>query len=355
MSIDLEKNKSLISNLSTKKSDTEQLSKNNRNDKATLETNTSELIGEIENETQVETDDCDVITPSNSGDTIDCCDRLYVDLLSSVGITLSINSKVLGKFNYSCYQSWCKELYNNYEQYEIDNNNYFNNYMDDLKINFKLFVSNNNQPTFSASTLTYLPYTQEVNPIWEWNPTNGYSGIILEGSDQEISLIKDSVFNYLSEQNVEYNSDLFEPNWNTFNFTIPECVCDDLRRLYPNKQFYFSIEVENYECNLCLLVDNIQINISDCETERLVSVNDCMVPQLSCVIDNKKSWVYYDDGVIKETVNPNGNCNTGTTTDFEVVRLGKEEERLWLDLEYRYTDYNINHSDLILNVKKYYI
>jgi len=351
LSIDLEKNKSLISNLSTKKSDTEQLSKNNRSDKATLETNTSELIGEIENETQVETDDCDVITPSNSGDTIDCCDRLYVDLLSSVGITLSINSKVLGKFNYSCYQSWCKELYNNYEQYEIDNNNYFNNYMDDLKINFKLFVSNNNQPTFSASTLTYLPYTQEVNPIWEWNPTNGYSGIILEGSDQEISLIKDSVFNYLSEQNVEYNSDLFEPNWNTFNFTIPECVCDDLRRLYPNKQFYFSIEVENYECNLCLLVDNIQINISDCETERLVSVNDCMVPQLSCVIDNKKSWVYYDDGVIKETVNPNGNCNTGTTTDFEVVRLGKEEERLWLDLEYRYTDYNINHSDLILNVK----
>ena len=223
--------------------------------------------------------------------------------------------------------------------------------MDDLKLNFKLFVSNNNQPTFSASTLTYLPYTQEVNPIWEWNPTNGYSGIILEGTDQQIALIKDSVFNYLSEQNVQYNSDLFEPNWNTFNFTIPECVCDDLRRLYPNKQFYFSIEVENYECNLCLLVDNIQINISDCETERLVSVNDCMVPQLSCVIDNKKSWVYYDDGVIKETVNPNGNCNTGTTTDFEVVRLGKEEERLWLDLEYRYTDYNINHSDLILNVK----
>jgi len=352
LSIDLEKNKSLISNLSTKKSDTEQLSRENRGEYAEVGSNTAELIDGIENETEVVTDDCDIIVPSNSGDTtVDCCDKLYIDLLSSVDRTLRIYSRALGKFNYSCYQSWCKELYNNYEQYEIDNNNYFNNYMDDLKLNFKLFVSNNNQPTFSASTLTYLPYTQEVNPIWEWNPTNGYSGIILEGTDQQIALIKDSVFNYLSEQNVQYNSDLFEPNWNTFNFTIPECVCDDLRRLYPNKQFYFSIEVENYECNLCLLVDNIQINISDCETERLVSVNDCMVPQLSCVIDNKKSWVYYDDGVIKETVNPNGNCNTGTTTDFEVVRLGKEEERLWLDLEYRYTDYNINHSDLILNVK----
>ena len=31
--------------------------------------------------------------------------------------------------------------------------------------------------------------------------------------------------------------------------------------------------------------------------------------------------------------------------------MGKEQERLWLDLEYRSTDYDINHSDLLLNVK----
>jgi hypothetical protein len=144
---------------------------------------------------------------------------------------------------------------------------------------------------------------------------------------------------------------MFEPEWQTFNFSIPECVCDDLRRLYPNKEFFFSIEIENYECSLCLLVDNIKVNVSDCQTQRLLSINDCMIPQLSCVIDNKKSWVYYDGGVIRETIYPNGPCNTGATDTCEIIRLGKEQERLWLDLEYRYTDYNINHSDLILNVK----
>ena len=31
--------------------------------------------------------------------------------------------------------------------------------------------------------------------------------------------------------------------------------------------------------------------------------------------------------------------------------MGTPEERLWTDLEYRYTNYDVNHSDLIINVK----
>ena len=54
---------------------------------------------------------------------------------------------------------------------------------------------------------------------------------------------------------------MFEPNWFTFKYTIPECVSDDLKRLYPNKQFFFSIEIENYKCSVCLLVDNINVNV----------------------------------------------------------------------------------------------
>ena len=93
------------------------------------------------------------------------------------------------------------------------------------------------------------------------------------------------------------------------------------------------------------------VNVSDCKTNRILSINDCLIPQLNCVIDNKKSWVYYDGGVVKETVYPNGECNTGSTNNYEIVRITNPEERLWLDLEYRYTNYDVYHSDLILNVK----
>ena len=282
-----------------------------------------------------------------------CCRRIKLssieDLLNRVEVQISsIEDKTQ-----TCYDNWYMQLQENYNEFEESNNTFFDNYLDDLKINFKLFVNNTNIDidTNIDTGLTYLPYTQSVNPIWEWDPSVGYSGVILEGDEQEISLITESIFNHLSQQGVDYNSNLFEPDWKTFNFTIPECICDDLRRLYPNKEFFFSIEIENFECSLCLLVDNIQVNVSDCQTTRMLSINDCMIPQLSCVIDNKKSWVYYDDGVIRETIYPNGECNTDSQNNYEIIKLGEQQDRLWLDLEYRYTDYSINHSDLILNVK----
>jgi len=282
-----------------------------------------------------------------------CCNKELISLLNEYlkkveGITLKID-----EITKECYDKWYNTLIKNYSNYEQSNTTFYLDYLDDLKINFKLFVDNNNIDVVNAidTSLTYLPYTQSVNPIWEFNPTSGYTGILLEGDEQLIAQIEDSIFNQLSSQNIPYNSDIFEPNWKTFKFRIPECVCDDLRRLYPNKEFFFSIEIENYECSVCLLVDNILVNVSDCKTQRILSINDCMVPQLSCVIDNKKSWVYYDGGVVKETIYPNGQCNTGSTTNYEIVKLKTPEERIWTDLEYRYTNYDVFHSDLILNVK----
>lgn len=282
-----------------------------------------------------------------------CCDLVSLQLLQDSLEELQQEIPIIEQKTQECYDNWYNTLVEDYEVYEEENNSYFDSYLDDLKVNFKLFVNNTNVDTQTNidTGLTYLPYTQSVNPIWEWDPTNGYTGVILEGTEQEIAVIEDGIFNHLSQLNVPYNGEMFEPAWQTFKFTIPECVCDDLRRLYPNKEFFFSIELENYECSLCLLVDNIQVNVSDCQTNRILSINDCMVPQLSCVIDNKKSWVYYDDGVVKQTIYPNGDCNTGSTSNYEIVKLGAQQERLWLDLEYRYTDYDINHSDLILNVK----
>ena len=58
----------------------------------------------------------------------------------------------------------------------------------------------------------------------------------------------------------------FQPQWRTFNFQVDECVCDDLRKLYPFGQFYIGVEIEDYECAVCLYVDNIKVDITDCET-----------------------------------------------------------------------------------------
>ena len=282
-----------------------------------------------------------------------CCDVIDTLVIEQSLEELQQEIPTIEQKTQECYDNWYNKLVGDYEVYEEENNSNFDSYLNKLKVNFKLFVNNTNDDTQTNidTGLTYLPYTQGVNPIWEWDPTNGYTGVILEGTEQEIAVIEDGIFNHLSQLNVPYNSEMFEPEWQTFNFTIPECVCDDLRRLYPNKEFFLSIGIENYECSLCLLVDNIQVNVADCQTNRILSINDCMIPQLSCVIDNKKSWVYYDDGVVKQTIYPNGDCNTGSTSNYEIVKLGAQQERLWLDLEYRYTDYDVNHSDLILNVK----
>ena len=301
-------------------------------------------------------DECRIVTGGsgeNGNDATNCCDLVDIYQLQILLDEIDSNILLIEQKTTLCYDNWYTTMVNLYQTYEEDNNSYFDSYLDDLKINFKLFVNNTNVNSNSSidTGLTYLPYTQSVNPIWEWDPTNGYTGVILEGDEQDIAIIKDGIFHHLSVQNIPYNSEMFEPDWKTFNFTIPECVCDDLRRLYPNKEFFFSIEIENYECSLCLLVDNIQVNVSDCQTRRILSINDCMIPQLSCVIDNKKSWVYYDGGVIRETIYPDGACNSGSSNNYQITKMGTPQERQWLNLEYRYTDYDLNHSDLLLNVK----
>jgi len=291
--------------------------------------------------------------PDETPEVDPCCDNNI--LVTLVDVLEELQSKVLEIEieTKACYDGWLNTLNNNYQTFLVDEQSNFLKYLDDLKINFKLFVDNNNPNTNTNidTDLTYLPYTQSINPIWEWDPTQQYSGVILSGSDIVIGTIKQSIFDSLSTQNVNYSSEMFEPNWSTLNFTIPECVCSDLRRLYPNKEFFFSIEIENYECSLCLLVDNILVNVTDCKTDRLVSLNECLIPQLSCVIDNKKSWVYTDQGVVTETIYPEGGCNTMSTSNYNVTKLTTPEERLWTNLEYRYTNYEVNHSDLIVNVK----
>jgi hypothetical protein len=292
--------------------------------------------------------------PETSGDTAPnlCCSDEILQELEDILIELESELSNIETYTENCYSNWLNTLNQNFDNYLVLEEKNYLKYLDDLKINFKLFVNNGvDTNTNIDSDLTYLPYTQTINPIWEWDPTQQYSGVILSGSEIEIDTIEDAIFDSLSTQNVNFSPDMFEPNWQTLNYTIPECVCDDLRRLYPNKEYFFSIEIENYECSVCLLVDNIRVNVTDCQTNRLISLNDCLTPQLSCVIDNKKSWVYTDTGVVTETIYSDGECNTESTNNTTITKLTTPEERLWTNLEYRYTNYDVNHSDLILNVK----
>jgi hypothetical protein len=292
--------------------------------------------------------------PDTPPDLTTCCNSKKLEKIEKALNDVDVRIVEIEQYTRTCYDNWFNNvLYPNFVQYEEDNNTKYLNFIDDLKINFKLFVDNNDidvQNNIDTS-LTYLPYTQSINPIWTFNPTSGYTGIFIEGEEQQVALVEDAIFTQLAEQNIPFTPELFTKNWKTFKFTLPDCVCDDLRRLYPNKQFYFSIEVDNYECSVCLLVDNINVNITDCNNNTEVSLNNCFIPQLSCVKDNKKSWVYTDGGVIKTTVYPDGECNTGSTISYETIRLQNPQERLWTDLEYRYTDYDVYHSDLIINVK----
>ena len=346
LNIELQKNKTQVSGLEKLKEDVTYDIVQNDNSILKTTFTTEELVDVIVEEQSEIDSPCDPEVPNP------CCSSELYTYLNNTLETLQITLLEIENITESVYDEWYSEIVNQYNDY-INSTESYLTLIDDLKLNFKLFVDNNNLVYTNQvdSNLTYLPYTQSSNPFWEFNPSNGYSGIILEGSEQDIALIEDSVFTELSNSNTPYNSNLFEPNWNTFNFTIPECVCDDLRRLYPEKEFFFSVEIENYNCSVCLLIDNIIVNVSDCKTERLVSLNNCLIPQLSCVIDNKKSWVYTDQGIITETVYPDGSCNTASTNNYQVVKMGTPEERLWTDLEYRYTNYDVNHSDLIINVK----
>ena len=273
-----------------------------------------------------------------------CCKTILKNIQKFNTVVLEEKTGIEEK-NQSSYDKWSKSLYSINEDLNYQNGNTYLSYMDDLKVNFNLFVKQDNGNT------TKLPYTNNINPVWEWgDPSNmEYSGIIIS-EDENANIEQDIIYN-LTQNNIQPSSTLFDPKWQNINFSLPNCVCENLRLLYPNGEFYFGLEIENLECDFCIIVDNIEVNITDCNTQKEITLTNCLTPELSCVIDNKKSWVYNVGGIEYQTIYPDGECNTGSTNNFEVTKLVQPEERLWKELEYRYTDYDNPHSDLIMNTK----
>jgi len=282
-----------------------------------------------------------------------CCDTLLDNVNQLITTLEGFIPQVESELD-NAYNKWNNQIISQFNTYVTNASDDYLTFIDDLKLNFKLFVDNTNGGGGNVinSALSYLPYTDTINPIWEWDPNQQYSGIYITGTSANVAEVESVIFNDLSLTNPNISMDtLFQPQWKTLNFHLEECVCDELRTLYPFGQFYIGVEVEDYECGVCLLIDNIRVNITDCQTDKTMSIDNCLIPQLACVIDNKKSWVYTSDGIVTQTVYPNGECNTECSENYEITKILSPINRYWEELEYRYTDYDTNHSDLIINTK----
>jgi len=251
------------------------------------------------------------------------------------------------------YQDWYTTRYNQYLEFVKDKMATSFEYMDELTLSFNLEVDNNTIGSIPenevVSNLTTLPIMSNTNPIWRFNPQN-YSGVVIGGSDYNSNLLEDSITVALSEQGYSGLNAIFEPKWQNFELKIPQDVLNNLNGAYPDKQFFLSLMLENYECDVCLLIDNIQINYKTYDIFPFYNTQGDGLPKLNCTIDNRKSWVYVGDSIKPVKNLPDGKCVENEVTCATPLEI-TTQNRLWQNLEYRYTEYDFNHSDLIINSK----
>ena len=331
-----------INKITIKRDELEELKKTDLDSKNKIEEETVKQVEIVNEDIIVKQNIKEDISSNISDDGKNCCTNLLSTLTNFLQVILNLSQNI-EELKIVAYNRWSSDLNKLKNDFNYQNGNTYIDYMDDLKVNFNLFVKQSNGNT------TKLPYTNDINPVWEWDPTENYSGIVI-GNDNNGNVEQDIIYN-LIENNIKPSDTLFDPQWQTINYNLPNCVCETLKVTYPNSEFYFSLEIENLECDVCVIVDNIEVNISDCNTQKEITLTNCLIPELSCVIDNKKSWVYNAEGIEYQTIYPDGECNTGSTNNYEITKLIKPEERLWQELEYRFTEYNNPHSDLIINTK----
>lgn len=251
------------------------------------------------------------------------------------------------------YQTWYYERYDDYLSYSKDKMATAFEYLDELELSFNLEVDNNTigsiPPNDIVSNLTTLPIMGDANPIWTFTPQN-YSGVIIGGSQYYSNLIGDSMTTALISQGYSGLDAVFQPKWQNFELKLPQSVIDNLNGVYSDNQFFLTLTLKNYECNVCLLIDNIQINYKSFDVLPFNNTEGDGLPNLRCVIDNRKSWVYEGESINPVNYLPDGKCQENEVTCATPLQINTQN-RLWQNLEYRYTEYDFNHSDLIINSK----
>jgi hypothetical protein len=258
----------------------------------------------------------------------DCCNERTLTILNDFLNNLYVERDFVKTLADECYYQSYIDRQNSYQEYLESGANNTLSFIDDLELCMTLEVGNNlgNPQVINNTQYTNLP--QFTTDVWSFDPYSDYTGVIIEGDDQGVvndvlQSLYTQMMNVYGNESVTENT--FSPYWQTINLTITPEQCNQLNMLYPNRPFYFGVMLKNIECNACLLVDNIQVSLQTDKIRRMYSVEDCPSFSLNCVIDNKRSWVYNDSGL---------------------------ERRIFSDLEYRYTDYEVNHSDLIINSKE---
>jgi len=264
------------------------------------------------------------------------------------------NVKEVRKLTENCYDTWKKTLQETYNRWQETQSGNVLQYMENTSIDVTLEVDNSlgtlqNNRVNKYKTLD--SFTTDINPVWEFNPNGGYSGVLLEGSVASINVVKSSVNSELISRGQTPNNEIFDEQWQRVRFVLNDTQCQTLRQLYPNKEFFIGLSVKNERnCETTLLVDNLQINTDVNFLQKLYSTDNCISFDLSCVIDDRKSWIF-TDGLVKTTYeNKDVRCNP-LPTDKKTLTFPKPQERYWDNLEYRYTDYSVNHSKLVLNSK----
>jgi len=254
----------------------------------------------------------------------DCCNETYQAKIQGTFERVVGNSTSLVNYTKSDYDEWKNTLERQYSAGVATDNDVYQ-FMSDTTIDFTLEVDNNLGTSTGNKVTKYKTlnnYKQEA--VWNFNG-GSYSGVLLEGSKSSIDGVKLSVQDSLGDT---YTDEIFDAQWQTITLKLDEQDCKDLLECYPNKQFFIGLTINNEKnCETTLLVDNIKIDNSSYIIKNMYSLESLPSFNLQHTIDDKKSWIFNDD-------------------------LTKVQNRYNAGLEYRYSDYDVNHSKLVLNSKE---
>ena len=243
---------------------------------------------------------------------------------------LILNNDSITKKTKTLYGNWEKAIESRYRAYLERTIENVVDYLEGTNIDLSLEVDNSLGEIATDKVYKYTKlWNYSKEDIWRFNKTKSYSGILLEGSEANVNLIK---------RNVGGAETLFSPLWQRITLTLNNEQCKQLRTCYPDKPFFIGLTINNPKnCQTTLLVDNIQVDTEANYVKKLYSTTLPPSFNLKPVIDDRKSWVYTDGGVI--------------TADTKTI-FTEPQDRNQSGMEYRYTDYTVNHSKLVVNSKE---
>ena len=274
-----------------------------------------------------------------------CCDDQLIKLKSFIDESIK-DKETIKKYSNECLDAWHDGRMKTYSDFNSQNNiggNIFS-LIDDAKVYLTLEVMDKtNDPSISnTTTILNTDITKLINEsYWVFSGVNEYTGVVIEGdNDVTVKQVKKSLLDEIKNKygNQYGTLNTFEPKWQ--HLKLP--ISNTLVNLYKGREFKFGIVVDNYECDVCLKIDSIQINRNCNNTKNYINTETCPTFDLTCVKDNKRSWLFKDNGI--QVIKDNNTLETS-------INIIDTENRVWSDLEYRYTHYNVNHDDLILNSK----